>query len=280
MDRVITTINSFLNFVKIEHTILSLPLLYAGSYLATDKMLPPLNVVLLIFLAGTGARILGIAMNRIFDKNIDAKNPRTINRELVTGELSLLFGIIVGALGFFIYLMACYFLNPLVLFLSPIPAFVLITYSLLKRFTPFCHFGIGLSLALAPLGAYLAVTGTFNLTIEILLFAIFTFFWMSGFDIIYAFLDIESDRKSRVYSMPALMGERGAQKVALLCHFISIIILLVLALKTYKGPAVFLPLLTAILSFVFGYIPVISVEKRFFPTSAIAGVAGALVIVF
>jgi 4-hydroxybenzoate polyprenyltransferase len=147
------------NFVKVEHTIFSLPLLFAGAWIGARYQWPGLKAILLITLAGLGARTLGMAMNRILDRRLDSLNPRTLTRDLPSGKLTpaQAWGVVAAGLG--LYLLACAALGPVCLKLSPIPALVLISYSLLKRFTPLCHFGIGLSLALGPLGAHVAVTG-------------------------------------------------------------------------------------------------------------------------
>ncbi len=271
-------IKAFFRFTRIEHTVFSLPLLFAGAYLAAGRQMPPIRVILLIGMAGTGARILGMSMNRIFDRNLDAANPRTAGRELVTGKLSLHAALGIAGSGLAVYLLACGLLNPLVLLLSPVPAIVLIGYSLLKRFTPLCHFGIGLSLALAPCGAYLATKGTFGLDGELLLLALFTFFWMSGFDIIYALQDVASDTQNRVYSLPAVLGERRSLIVAGCCHVLALGALCGLVWNTGHRVLAVLPLAGAVASFTYAYLPHVPMPARFFPTSAIAGICGALIV--
>ena len=134
-------------FTKVEHIIFSLPLLFAGAWLGAGGW-PPLSALLWIVLAGIGARTMGMALNRIFDRHIDAKNPRTSSRELATGTLSVGQAIGVALIGLFSYLVACYGLGPLILKLSLFPLIPLVIYSLLKRFTPLCHFGIGVALFL------------------------------------------------------------------------------------------------------------------------------------
>jgi 4-hydroxybenzoate polyprenyltransferase len=267
----------FFSFTKIEHTVFSLPLIFAGAWLGAGGRLPSLRTVALIVMAGVGARILGMSMNRILDRRIDAKNPRTRNRELVTGAISLPFAIGIAAAGLVVYEAACLMLGPLVFYLSPAPAVALITYSLLKRFTPLCHFGIGLVMALAPAGAYVAVSGRFDPGPTILLLTGFAFFWMSGFDIIYAIMDISFDRKHRVRSIPAALGSTGAQVVAALCHLAALAALV--ALVTILGGSPFAMVLLGVSAtgFVCAYLPAIPLPTRFFPISAIAGISGAVV---
>lgn len=266
-----------LRFTRVEHTVFSLPLLFAGAWLGAGGRCPSLRSVALIALAGTGARTFGMSLNRILDRGIDARNPRTAHRELPTGRLSLGQGYAVAAAGLAAYLLACALLGPTVLRLSLVPVVPLALYSFLKRFTCLCHFGIGLCLALAPLGAYVAVTDGLAFSPRVLLLAWFTFGWMSGFDIIYALLDTDFDRAHGVRSLPAAMGPARAQYMAGITHLISAAALVTLWYDSggwTSGAA----LLVAIAAFAGAYWPRWPVAFRFFPMSAIAGIAGALVV--
>ncbi|QBG47639.1 hypothetical protein EGM51_09630 [Verrucomicrobia bacterium S94] len=265
------------SFTKVEHTVFSLPLLFAGAWIGAQGM-PSVNVLLLITLAGVGARTFGMAVNRIFDKNIDAQNPRTKNRELASGALSMAQGRGVALTGLVLYFAACFLLGPLVLKLSLFPLIPLAVYSLLKRFTPLCHYGIGVCLGVAPLASYIAVTNSVDFPPPLMLLALFAFFWISGFDIIYALLDIEFDRAHGVRSVPATLGARGGQLVAACTHLIAFALLVMLWLTLGGGAAAFVALLAAFLAFGAAYLPAIPVPVRFFPISAIAGIAGALVV--
>jgi len=261
------------SFTKIEHTIFSLPLLFAGAWIGAGGM-PPTETLLLIVLVGLGARTFGMAVNRILDKDIDAKNPRTKSRELPSGKLSMAQGHGVAFVGLVVYFVGCALLGSTVLKLSLVPVIPLALYSLLKRFTPLCHYGVGVCLAAAPLGAFVAVTNNLSFTPEVWLLAIFTFCWISGFDIIYALMDIDFDRDNGVRSIPAALGSNGAQWVAALTHLVSIAALLFLVDGWLSGTA------AAVSIVVFGtaYLPAIPVHVRFFPISAIVGISGALVI--
>ncbi len=264
------------SFTKIEHTIFSLPLLFAGAWLGAED-LSPVKALLLIALVGLGARTFGMAVNRILDKNIDAKNPRTKNRELPSGKLSMAQGYGVAIVGLVIYFVGCALLGSTVLKLSLVPLVPLALYSLLKRFTPLCHYGIGICLAAAPLGAFVAVTNSLAFTPEVWLLAIFTFCWISGFDIIYALLDIDFDRANGVCSIPASLGSTGAQWVAAITHLVSFVALVLLWMSV-GGTLSFVALLVSAAAFGAAYLPGIPVHVRFFPVSAIAGIAGALVV--
>ena len=266
-----------LRFTKIEHTVFSLPLLFTGAWLGAGQQMPPLRALLLIALAGVGARVMGMSMNRVLDRRLDALNPRTAARELPSGQMSLAVALLVAGAGLATYLLACALLGPLVLSLSPIPAAALIGYSLLKRFTSLCHFGIGVCLGLAPVGAYVAVSGDLQLGPEILLLAAFTFCWISGFDIIYALQDIAADRANGVHSVPAALGSGRAQGVAAAVHAVALAGAIGLVLISGGGPLAWIAWLVAAGAFVGAYLPMVPLPARFFPLSAIAGIAGALV---
>ena len=263
------------SFTKLEHTIFSLPLLFAGAWLGAGGM-PAIKSLLLIALVGLGARTFGMAVNRILDKKIDAKNPRTKNRELPSGKLSMAQGYGVAVAGIAVYFTGCALLGPTVLKLSLVPLVPLALYSLLKRFTPLCHYGIGVCLGLAPLGAFVAVN-SIAFTPEVLLLALFTFCWISGFDIIYALMDIDFDRSNGVRSIPSALGPKGAQLVAAATHLVSFATL-VLLWMSIGGMLPFIALLVSAAAFGAGYLQSIPVHVRFFPISAIAGIAGALVV--
>jgi 4-hydroxybenzoate polyprenyltransferase len=271
------TTRKFCRFTKIEHSVFSLPLIFAGAWLGAGRAWPGAEKLLLLALAGVGARMLGMSMNRILDRHIDAQNPRTRNRELPSGELSLRFALGVAGLGFTAYELACFLLGPLVLLLSPLPALVLVGYSLLKRFTPLCHYGIGLVLGLAPLGAYVAVKESLDVGADALWLSAFALLWMSGFDIIYALLDLSFDRASGVRSVPAALGSRGAQVVAGLTHAAATAALLGIVAAHGSAPLALIPAGIAGAAFASAYLPFIPLPARFFPLSAIAGVAGAAV---
>jgi 4-hydroxybenzoate polyprenyltransferase len=272
-----------MSFAKIEHGVFSLPLLLAGAKLGAEAKLgstgtwPSLGVLGLIALAGIGARTMGMAMNRVLDRKLDAMNPRTAGRELPSGRMTFAAGLAVAAAGLGLYLLACGLLGPPCLALSPVPAVPLITYSLLKRFTNLCHFGIGLCLALAPLGAYVAASGTVSMSQSVLLLGLFAFCWMSGFDIIYALQDLDSDRRTGVRSLPVSLGPTGASAVAAGVHVVALASLALLWRSTGGGWFSGAAGGVAVAAFVLGNLPSISAAKRFFPISAIASIAGASV---
>ena len=271
-----STLASVLNFTKVEHTAFSLPLIFTGAWLGADGHFPSSRLMILILFAAVGARVFGMAMNRIFDRHIDKLNPRTADRELPAGKITMRLALLVAVAGLLVYLLSCWRLGGWCLNLSPIPLIPLLGYSLLKRFTPFCHFGIGLCLALAPLGAYVAAAGNPYFPLSALLFAGFVFLWLSGADIVYALMDIESDRKNHIHSLPAWLGAAGALRVAAGVHFLAWLVLFAGVRSVGGGqPGLTVLAITAIL-LIMMYIPSIPVAKRFFPISTLAGIAGAL----
>jgi len=205
------------NFIKFEHTLFSLPLIFAGAFLAARRF-PDVGLLVLIILAGTGARTAALALNRIIDRRIDALNPRTQDRELPAGRISLLNAYAITGFGLLLYFLSAYLICELVFYLSPIPLLVFIVYPYLKRFTYLCHFGVALALALAPLGGWIAVTCSFDGIFPAAVLSCFTLLWVSGFDIIYATLDEDFDKKQGVYSLVSSFGKETALRISSVLH--------------------------------------------------------------
>ena len=271
-----SALTNVLSFAKIEHTAFSLPLIFTGAWLGGGERFPSFRVMLLILVAAIGARIFGMAMNRVFDRHIDRMNPRTANRELPTGKMTLAMALTIAGSGLAVYLLSCWWLGGWCLILAPIPLVPLLGYSLLKRFTPLCHFGIGLCLALAPLGAWVAAAGHPWFSPAVMLFSGFVFCWLSGADIIYAIMDIDSDRQNHIHSLPAKLGAGGAIRVAAGVHLIAWGVLVAVVQSVGGGPLAWITLAITAALLVMMYIPSIPVPKRFFPISTFAGIAGAL----
>jgi len=219
-------VNNYLSLIKFSHTIFALPFALLGFFLATQKIGEGLSWQLfgLVLLCMVFARSAAMAFNRYLDRDIDEKNPRTAVREIPAGII-----LPKAALGFVIvncllFVLTTWFINPLCFYLSPIALLVILGYSYTKRFTPLCHFVLGLGLALAPLGAYLAVGGGFDLIP--ILYALVVLLWVSGFDIIYALQDEEFDKKYKLNSIPVLLGKSNALKLSSILHFICAVTLL------------------------------------------------------
>ena len=208
-------------FVKIEHTLFSLPLFFAGALLSkpwTGWADVAWGRLALIVVTGMGARTAALALNRLLDARIDARNPRTANRELPQGALSRVQAWAIVAVGLIVYWVGAAALGPFCFALSPIPLLVFVIYPLMKRFTWTCHFGVGLGLALAPLGGAIGYQPTWPPTMAVLWLAAFAFFWVSGFDVLYALMDEDFDRKEGLYSIPSRFGSSTALDLGLILH--------------------------------------------------------------
>lgn len=230
-------VKNYLSLIKFSHTIFAMPFALIGFFLAIFSI--PMSVLpgwhtkiypdgffnyiiirfLLVILCMVFARSAAMAFNRYLDRSFDAKNPRTAIREIpagiITANSALWFTIITSLL----FVVTTYFINTLCLALSPVALFVVLGYSFTKRFTPLCHLVLGLGLSLAPIGAYLAVTGKFALLP--ILFSFTVLFWVSGFDIIYALQDEEFDKEYKLKSIPAWLGKARALRVSELLHVLA-----------------------------------------------------------
>jgi 4-hydroxybenzoate polyprenyltransferase len=232
----------YARFVKLEHTLFSLPLIVAGALIGSETRhrsgLPPAFTwgrLGLVLLAGAGARTFALAVNRIVDRALDARNPRTQARELPGGRMRLAEAWAVALAGLAVYFVAAALLPRVCLLLSPIPLLVFVGYPYLKRFTPLCHLGVGLALALSPLGGYVAVTGTLRGVEAVLPLAGFALLWVAGFDVIYATLDEEHDRVHGVRSLPAAIGSAKALLVSRVFHLVAFAFLAAWALWRGSG---------------------------------------------
>jgi len=241
-----STVKKYLSLIKFSHTIFAMPFALIGFMLAATHSLkfwfadtfsmpdsekwevfktpPPAPASLwpkfvLVILCMIFARSAAMAFNRYLDRSFDALNPRTAIREIPAGILKannvLWFTIICSVL----FIVCTWFINRICFFLSPVALFVILFYSYTKRFTPLCHLVLGVGLSLAPIGAYLAVTGEFALIP--ILFSFTVIFWVSGFDIIYALQDEEFDRSKKLYSIPAWLGKAKGLRVSELLHVLS-----------------------------------------------------------
>src|SRR5438874_4062471 len=240
-----STARNYLSLIKFSHTIFAMPFALIGFFLGAqnsvfgvvqwnlnktvgwgwditnfvwwkDNMFVKLILIILCMIF---ARSAAMAFNRYLDRNFDSKNPRTAIREIPSGIISANSALVFTVISSFLFIITCYFINRICFFLSPVALLVVLGYSYTKRFTPLCHLILGLGLSLAPIGAYLAMTGYFSLLP--IFFSLAVIFWVSGFDIIYALQDEEFDRSQKLYSMPAWLGKSKALKVSELLHVLS-----------------------------------------------------------
>ena len=227
VHKIVAKVNNYLSLVKFPHTIFALPFALLGFSLATIHKSDSVSwtLLVLVLLCMLFARNAAMSFNRWADRDIDEINPRTAQREIpakIIGQRSALIFSIANAL---LLVAAAWFINPLCFYLSPLALIVIMGYSLTKRFTALSHFVLGLGLALAPTGAYLAVTGTFNWIPVIISLSVLC--WVSGFDIIYALQDDEFDRENHLRSMPVMLGRKNALNLSLVLHIITALLLIV-----------------------------------------------------
>ncbi len=221
----LNTLKTYLSLVKFSHTVFAMPFAVIGFCLGIAK--PGYHfdgtLFLKVILCMVFARTAAMAFNRYIDRRIDEKNARTLVREIPSGAvtpLSALFLVVLSSLAFMV---TAYFINRLCFYLSPVALAVVLGYSLTKRFTWLCHLILGIGLSLAPIGAYLAVTGKFDWLPLFFSFAVIC--WVSGFDIIYALQDEEFDRAQNLFSLPVAFGKKGALNISNVLHSITIIFL-------------------------------------------------------
>lgn len=219
--------------IKFEHTLFALPFAFLGAVLAADG-LPTLWQILWITVAMVGARSAAMSFNRIIDRKFDAENPRTANRELPSGKLSVSFAWIFFAISVGLFLLASYELNRLTLLLSPVALLSVLGYSYAKRFTNFSHLILGWALAISPTAAWIAVRGAIDSEIPLLL-SLLVMMWTAGFDVLYACQDFEYDRQKGLRSIPARFGIKNSLTIARVFHAQAFFVLILLYLITGLG---------------------------------------------
>lgn len=215
----------YLSLVKFSHTIFALPFALLGFFIALHHLGTEFQwrVFALVLLCMVFARSAAMAFNRYLDRDIDAKNPRTANREIPAGVISPKSALAFVLFNSLLFIATTWFINPLCLILSPVALFVVLIYSYTKRFTFLCHFVLGLGLALAPIGAYLAAGGGFDLIPLIYSFSVLC--WVSGFDIIYALQDEGFDRSMQLHSIPTAIGKKNALRLSSVLHIITALLM-------------------------------------------------------
>lgn len=233
MSGILAKLKTTLEMIKFEHTLFALPFAFLGAVMAANGS-PTWQQILWITLAMVGARSAAMTFNRIVDRDIDAKNPRTANRELPSGKLSVSFAWTFLVVSIALFLLASYSLNWLTFALSPIALISVLGYSYAKRFTTLAHLMLGWALAISPTAAWIAVRGTIDSETPILL-SLFVLMWTSGFDIMYACQDHDFDKRSGLYSIPARYGIARSLWMARIFHFQAFAVLLLLYLMSSLG---------------------------------------------
>ena len=241
---VASKVKTYLELIKVEHTVFALPFALTAALMAANGF-PSLRQLFWISVALFGARTAAMSLNRLIDADIDAKNPRTANRHIPQGKVKPIEALLLALAGFAIMTLGAYELNPLAFKLSPVAIAVLTLYSFTKRFTALCHLVLGVAIALAPLGAWIAVKGSVELPALILSASVGL--WVAGFDLIYAIQDAEFDRKEGLHSIPAKLGEKGALLLSRLFHALTLIGLIAVGVMLKMGPLYYLGLLLSAL---------------------------------
>ncbi len=218
-------LHKYLSLIKFSHTVFALPFALIGFAMAiyTGKAHFTLEKLILVVLCMVFARSAAMAFNRFIDRQFDAKNPRTATREIPAGIISPKAALLLVIISSAAFICFAFLINNLCFYLSPIALLVILGYSYTKRFTPLCHLVLGAGLALAPIGAYLAMTEQFDLPPVILGFAVF--FWVSGFDIIYALQDDEFDKSQSLKSIPVFLGRSKALLLSRIFHLLCVALL-------------------------------------------------------
>jgi 4-hydroxybenzoate polyprenyltransferase len=222
----------FLSLVVFAHTVFALPFALLSAVLAAGGV-PEGRTLVWILVAMVGARSAAMSFNRIVDRHLDAKNPRTARREIPAGVVSPAAAALFCAVSAALLVLAASQLNRLCLWLSPVALAIVLGYSYAKRFTAFAHLFLGLALAIAPVGAWVAVTGAFALPPILLGFAVL--FWVAGFDVIYSLQDEAFDRAEGLRSVPARFGASRALQIARLFHGVTLVLLYAVFLAVGGG---------------------------------------------
>lgn len=211
----------YFSLVKFSHTIFAMPFALIGFSLAIfyERQTFHWHLLFFMLLCMVFARNAAMGFNRYLDRKYDALNPRTAIRDIPAGKIEPRQALTFTVINCILFVLTCYFINSTCFYLSLLALFVVLFYSYTKRFTPFCHLVLGAGLALAPIGAFLVVTGYFHLLPLLFSFAVFT--WVSGFDIIYALQDEAFDKQHKLHSIPTYMGTKGAMKVSRILHVFS-----------------------------------------------------------
>ena len=212
---------NYMSMVKFGHTLFAMPFALTGFFLGVMHTKEPLSwkLLSLVILCMIFARNAAMAFNRYIDREIDSKNPRTFLREIPAGIVKARSALIFVILNSMLFVLCTWFINPVTFYLSPVALVIVLGYSLSKKFTSLCHFILGIGLALAPIGAFIAVTGKFDWLP--LFYSFLVLFWVSGFDMLYALQDEDFDKSMNLRSIVVLLGKRGALRLSAIVHILS-----------------------------------------------------------
>lgn len=228
-------VKNYLSLVKFSHTIFAMPFAFIGFFLGVRQTQAPISWTLfaLVISCMVFARTAAMSFNRYIDRKFDIANPRTNTREIPSGLINPNAALLFTLFNCALFIGTTYFINIVCFILSPIALAVVIGYSYTKRFTLLCHLILGIGLSLAPIGAYLAVTGYFSLSP--LLFSLAVLFWVGGFDVIYAVQDESFDRNNGLKSIPVAIGTKNALRISALFHVLSVLAILYAGINAHLG---------------------------------------------
>jgi 4-hydroxybenzoate polyprenyltransferase len=273
--------NKYFSLVLFAHTVFAMPFAIIGFFLAITTTTHEFSwlKLLLMLLCMVFARNAAMAFNRYLDRNIDAQNPRTAVRDIPSGRISSKEALLFTILNSILFILTTLLINKLCFYLSPVALIIILGYSYTKRFTPLCHLILGLGLALAPIGAYLVVTGEF--AILPIYFSLAVLCWVSGFDIIYALQDEEFDRQNNLNSIPAWLGKKNALKVSSFLHLLAVVFVALPYFYTdlswfYLAGVLFFILLLFYQHMLVKPDDLSKVDRAFFTTNGIASVVFAI----
>jgi 4-hydroxybenzoate polyprenyltransferase len=280
----ISGFSKYLSLIKFNHTVFAMPFAVVGyiTALHLTEAAFDLWLFLLVLLCMIFARSAAMAFNRYADRKIDFQNPRTSQREIPAGVISPASALTFTIINSLLFITATWFINPLCFALSPLALLIILGYSYTKRFTSLCHLILGLGLSLAPVGAYIAVTGAFHATP--VFFSLAVLFWVSGFDILYALQDITFDREMSLKSIPAKVGTRDAMFVSALLHFLSAVCIIAAGVSGnfsslyWIGASLFL-LMLFYQHRVISHQNLSGINMVFFTTNGVASIAFAVFVV-
>lgn len=267
---------TYASFVKLEHTIFSLPLIFAGAILHTRGRGPDLQTSALLLAAAAGGRVMAMGLNRLIDQRIDARNPRTQGRELPRGAMRRSEAWAIVIVAGLIYAASAWAIDPICLKLAPIPVALFVIYPYLKRFTALAHLGLGLAWSMGPLAGWLAASRSPAYFAEVFWLWLFSVLWVTGFDIIYATLDEAFDRQAGLHSLPAQIGKRSALALAANLHGMALLSLYMLWLIELHTLAAFVWLV--LIGVVFVWQHAVAEKRPEFAFFKLNGLIGFLVL--
>ena len=269
-------LKTYAGFVKLEHTIFSLPLIFAGAMVHARGRGLDWRTAGLLLAAAAGGRVMAMGLNRLIDQRIDARNPRTQRRELPRGAMKRAEAWAIVLIAGCVYAASAWAIDPVCLKLAPIPVALFVLYPYLKRFTVLAHLGLGLAWSMGPVAGWLAAARAPARLVEVFWLWLFSVVWVAGFDIIYATLDEAFDREAGLHSLPAKIGKRTALRFAAILHGMAFVSLCLLWLIDLRTPAAFVWL--ALIGAVLVWQHVVADKKPEFAFFQLNGLIGFLVL--